>query len=553
MNTEPSGGIKPRSPKPLKSLTASAARLRSTQLKGIRHRAVGAEWQSDAWDLYEQVGEQRFLSNTLANRMSQAYMYIGTLEDDLDDPVATQDEKLIRVLAGVGHNAAGLSQIIQRLGLNLFIAGEAWLAGIPREYLPEHLREIPAPSGRDNPAPDYGLDSTYDPDDIDISDLEWRMFSVDEVETSLEGLVTFTLGAGDDEKITANPDDIYMIRIWRPHPRRSWEADSPTRSSLPVLRELAGLTMHISAQVDSRLAGAGVFIVPQSADQAFKEQQGDDDEGDFSDALMDVMITPISDRGSASAVVPLVLTVPDAATDKFRHITFAGPLDAEARELRNEAIHRLAIGQDAPPELLLGTSGMNHWGAWLVNEDTVTTHLEPPLALICDALTTQYLWPVMRALGYPDEEIKKHVVWYSVEHMIVRPNRGRDAISLYEKGELSGTTLRETLGFGEDDKPAETSTMPPAAAIAVEMIQQAPSLATDPGLPKLIADIQAAIDGETPPASADDSEEEREETIEVPAGVEPSENTPGGDSDSPDAPPSIPETDDAPAPSEVVG
>src|SRR5690625_7425321 len=90
-----------------------------------------SDWQSDAWDLYEQVGEQRFLATTLANRMSQAYFYVGELTDDLDDPVETEEETLKQVLAGVGDNDAGLSQIIQRLRLNLVIAGEGWLARIP--------------------------------------------------------------------------------------------------------------------------------------------------------------------------------------------------------------------------------------------------------------------------------------------------------------------------------------------------------------------------------------------------------------------------------------
>lgn len=539
----------PRSqrPKPLNSLTASAMRLKSGKV-GTRATLGSENWQSDAWDLYEQVGEQRFLATTLANRMSQAYFYVGELTDNLDDPVETEQEVLKQVLAGVGHNAAGLSQIVQRLGLNLFIAGEGWVAGIPSHLIPDSLSE--SASGRDAPPLPNWLGDLVTEGDINIMDLEWRALSVDEISSTPGGAVELKLGAGQESHIEVDPEDLYLFRVWRPHPRRSWEADSPTRSSLPVLRELAGLTMHVSAQVDSRLAGAGVFIVPQSAQEALRASSQDSDNPDdaaadpFTEALIDAMITPISDRGSASAVVPLVLTVPDQSAEKFRHITFSSPLDAEARELRNEAIHRLAIGQDAPPELLLGTSGMNHWGAWLVNEDTVTTHLEPPLALICDALTTQYLWPVMEALGYPEDEIKKHVIWYSVEHMVTRPNRGRDALSLYEKDELSGKALRETLGFGEDDAPPRTSQLPLEVSLALDMLRQAPTLAMTPGLPTLIADLKAALDdsGEAGETAAPPVIEEETPSEEVPE-----------DRNSPDADPSIPETSDDPAPVEVVG
>ena len=551
--------LKPKRPTPLNSLTASALRIKNQKMEK-RLTLGSSDWQSDAWDLYEQVGEQRFLATTLANRMSQAYFYVGELTDDLDDPVETEEETLKQVLAGVGHNAAGLAQIIQRLGLNLFIAGEGWLAGIPRDMMPDTVA-IAAPSGRENPPLPAWLDGLYDDEDIDIMDLEWRMLSVDEVSTTPTDAVKLILGEDDNSTLEVDPEDIYLFRIWRPHPRRAWEADSPTRSSLPVLRELAGLTMHVSAQVDSRLAGAGVLIVPQSAQDALRQSMADPETGEeppedaFTDALIEAMVTPISDRSSASAVVPLVLTVPDQSADKFRHISFASELDNEARELRSEAIHRLAIGQDAPPELLLGTAGMNHWGAWLVNEDTVTTHLEPPLALICDALTTQYLWPVMYALGYTEEEVKRHVIWYSVEHMIVRPNRGRDALALYEKGELDGKSLRETLGFGEDDAPEEASEMPPAVALAMDMVRNAPSLASDPGLPALIAQIQEALDG-SPGDSGDAAggtggEGAAGPSEDAPEGSEGQES--GGGADDPDAPPSIPETDDAPAPVEVVG
>src|SRR3546814_19565748 len=90
-------------------------------------------------------------------------------------------------------------------------------------------------------------------------------------------------------------------------------------------------------------------------------------------------------------------------TTLFRS-TFHTPFDEETRELREEAIRRLALGQDAPPELLLGVGNMNHWGAWLVQADTINTHVEPPLARFCDAATTQFLRPVLEARGIAEPE-----------------------------------------------------------------------------------------------------------------------------------------------------
>ena len=323
--------------------------------------------------------------------------------------------------------------------------------------------------------------------------------------SSESGDVLLSLGDADEERVRCQPEDVYLIRVWRPHPRRWWEADSPTRACLPILRELVGLTMHISAQIDSRLAGAGLLVVPQSASDAVRRSAGTDeaDEQDpFVEALIEAMTEPIADRDAASAVVPLVVTVPDEVSDKFHHMTFSTGLDDAAKDMRDEAIRRLALAQDAPPELLLGTGGMNHWGAWLVREDVVTTHIEPPLALICEALTSQFLWPVLESMGYSEEAAHRFSVAYDVSHLVARPNRSEEALALHAAGALSDVTLREAAGFDESDAPAGG---PRAAAVrmATAMVTKTPALLNDPGLPSLVASLEQVLSvGPAAPAPA---------------------------------------------------
>jgi len=502
---EESGPVMPLDrPRPLRSLIASASRLTSQKIKASPGRASTAKsWQADAWDMYDLVGEQRFLASTLANRMSQAKFFVGRLADDqteVPEPVTDLPE-VNAILDSLGGSPAGRAQIVGRLGANLFVAGDAWLAGIPSRIIPGSPRE--------------GEPPTFGPDGspvIDLEDLEWRTLSVSEVNSTQDGRVSIKFGADKASEVAVDPDEVFLIRVWRPHPRHWWEADSPTRSSLPVLRELVGLTMHISAQIDSRLAGAGLLIVPQSAQRAFRLAAGlnadpgpDEGENDpFTEALMDAMLTPIGDRANASALVPLIVTAPDEVTDNFNYITFAKPLDTEARALRDEAIRRLALGQDAPPEMLLGTGGMNHWGAWLVREDVVTTHIEPPLALICDAITTQYLWPALEEMGYSPEEAREFVVWYDVSHMVTRPNRASDAQALYDRGALSDSTLRSAAGFDDSDAPPAQPEVDQAVQLALNMVSSAPSLAQDPGLPALVAAIREVLgEAEAPPAPAE--------------------------------------------------
>lgn len=533
-------------PRPLDSLTASAKRLTGKSFSGGSFKKTLAQaWQEDAWEMYDLVGEQRFLASTLANRMSQARFYVGTMTDDPNaEPDPSNDLQLQSILDAIGKTDSGRSQLIARLGVNLFVAGDAWLVGIPSRMTLEGRARIE--EDEDGEYLDLtGLDddgmSNLDEDTME--DLIWHSLSVSEVSFGADRKVTLKLGDQPGETLEVDPDEVMLIRTWRPHPRRSWEADSPTRASLPVLRELVGLTMHISAQIDSRLAGAGILFVPSSASRALKAMMGlpEDDESDpFTDALMQAMLTPISDRSNASAVVPLVMVVPDESIEKFAHMTFDKPLDTEARTLRDEAIRRLALGQDAPPELLLGTGGMNHWGAWLVREDVVNTHLEPPLALIADAWTVAYLRPTMISMGYSEEEANRTVIWYDVSHMIVRPNRATDAEKLHDKGIISDDSLREATGFDETDAP-ETEKLSIARQTAFEIVKMNPAMIKD--LPQILETLELLLTNKPLPIP---------EPEPIPEGLDPDkegDDEGDGDDSSEDGDGGVPSTseDDAPA------
>jgi len=477
------------------SLTAAAVRLTTATIgkRATRQRTGNDNWQEDAWEMYDLVGELRFITNLLANQMSKARFYVGTIaENPTDAPVPTDDPVLIGALEAIGDGPSGFTQLIKRLGVNLQIPGDGWLVGIPEWMEPGSTMERP-PEGTP----------------VNLDDLMWHSLSVTEVEQDGEE-VTLSLGELKEEKVTARMDDIYAIRIWDPHPRRFWEADSATRSNLPVLRELVGLTMHISAQIDSRLAGAGVLLAPASAAAAVKRMMNlpeDGEEDPFTDSLIKAMMTPIQDRSNASAYVPLVWTVPDESEPHFRFMSFAKELDAQAKDMRDESIRRFALGADAPADLLLGVSGMNHWGAWLVQEDTVRAHLEPPIALVADAVTVQYIRPIMRELTktgvktYTDEQIENTLIWYEVEHLIVKANAREDADKAHAAGVISDEAYREALGFDENDAPPAAAEVDIAVTTALDMVKQAPSLAQDPGIPALVEQLRAVLNGTTPTAA----------------------------------------------------
>lgn len=484
-----------------RSLTAAATwPARAAASAPASSPALGSRsWQAEAWAAYDEVGEERFLASTLAGRLSQARLYVqhkplsgphSSLRDDPTDVTDTAPGPTAQlaeaVLAALGASQQDLGQMLQRLATNLFVAGEGWLVGVPR-----HVIDAAAPSSAPAvtaPSPDPAL-----------TDLVWRVLAVTEVSSvGRDGrTVRLNLGTDGSAPVEVSADEVYMVRVWRPHPARYWEADSPTRACLPILRELIGLTRHISAQIDSRLAGAGILVVPSSASAALASDAADSSAygapDPFVAALMDSMLRPIENRDDASAVVPLVVTVPDEAADKMSHLTFSSALDSGARDLRDEAIRRLALAQDAPPELLLGSGAMNHWGAWLTREDTVTTHIEPVLALICDALTSQYLRPVLLSAGLSEEEVRALSVGYDVSALVARPNRSEEALNLHRAGAVSDEALREASGFDDSDaKPLDERALMQALA----MVSKRPDLMGTIGIGPLTEEILKAYKGD---------------------------------------------------------
>lgn len=530
-----------------RALTAAASRAGSaakapTAPSSRAGAALGSRsWQTEAWAAYDEVGEERFLASTLAGRLSQARLYVqhkpltgphSSLRDDPTDVTDTATGPTAQlaeaVLAALGASQQDLGQMLQRLATNLFVAGEGWLVGVPRHVIDEASPSAaPAVTA---PSPDPAL-----------TDLVWRVLAVTEVSSvGRDGrTVRLNLGTDGSAPVEVSSDEVYMVRVWRPHPARYWEADSPTRACLPILRELIGLTRHISAQIDSRLAGAGILVVPSSASAALASDAADQSAygapDPFVSALMDSMLRPIENRDDASAVVPLVVTVPDEAADKMSHLTFSTALDSGARDLRDEAIRRLALAQDAPPELLLGSGAMNHWGAWLTREDTVTTHIEPVLALICDALTSQYLRPVLLSAGLSEDEVRTLSVGYDVSALVARPNRSEEALNLHRAGAVSDEALREASGFDDSDaKPLDERALMQALA----MVSKRPDLMGTIGIGPLTEEILKAYKGDY----SAPSETLRELALPPTAPADPSSDAPAParkpDQDGPGRPPS---------------
>lgn len=386
----------------------------------------GREWQSRAWEFYDLIGEYRYGCDWVGAMLSKASLFIAKNGERVTDgPVADYAASLF---GGPDQQ----SSFLREIGIHITVAGEAYAVGTVKN----------------------GIE-------------RWQIVSASELTTRSGNFYV----SGNQIVSEGNP---LIIRLWRPHPRRHREANSPSRAILPILAELDVLTKRIFAEIDSRLAGAGLLFLPseltlpanavattQADGSVATSGPGVSSADRVQEALQVAMTTAIGDQADPSAVVPIVITAPrDQIENGIKHVTFWSELDAVSIQLRTEAIRRLALGLDMPPEVLTGTADLSHWNAWALEESGIKAHIEPTLALITESLTEGYLIPLLLDDGIDPTEAAAYTVEADTSELRLRPNRSKEAMELWDRLALSTSALLRETGFNDrDDVPADTETI----------------------------------------------------------------------------------------------
>ena len=465
------------------SVTAAASVIYGgTATVGQRAKRAPAEpWQSEALKLRREIGEFRFAGDRNARAASQARIFVAEIGDGHDaKPEPVTDGPVFEVTQPTLGNQAVNQQNIRRATQHLGFNGESQLL----------IRQDPT-------------------DDTMV----WSAHSVFEITGTEQSM---KLDDGLDKYELTGQD--LVLRCWWPDPEKAGLPDCPARSVLPVARELKGLTQHTGAQIDSRLAGAGLLALPSGftvlSGQAATPEEGDDDADmdDFVRALLQAMTAPLQNPDSASSVVPLVIQGPGEEIDKIKHLTFATPFDAQAKDLREENIRRMALGMDSDPAVLLGMSSGNHWSAWLVSEEEVRLVVAPMLATICHALTVGWLHPVLEQLEGIDPS--RYVVWFDTSPLELRPDKSADSRTLHGAGLLSDAATLTANGFDPDtDRPGPQETK---RRVLLDLLKAKPDL-YPVILPELGIELSAAVlepvpatDEPAPPAAAEPPAEDND-------------------------------------------
>jgi hypothetical protein len=461
----------PPTPQPA-TLTAAAAPVSSPRTDLVRNTEG---WQEEAWAYHDTLGEFRYAVDWEAKMLSRVRLFAAKLEPGQDEPARAEAGTAVDLMTSMAGGVAGQATIMDGLGTQLSVPGEGYV-------IVENVNGVE----------------------------QWSVRSNDEVRVArgrYEVLDENSPSTGNQWRPLA-ADSLRPLRVWRPNKRYHHIADSPARAARSTMRELELVNRHITAQYLSRLASAGVAIFPDEVTFPVREEFADAPDPFMAEWIENAK-TAISEPGTASGVVPMPIRVPGEYVDKIRHIDFTLKIDEKIIEKRESAIKRLATQLNIPPEVLLGMSDLNHWNAWAVDETSLKVNIAPDAELICQALTTGYLQPRLKASGV--EDWTNWVVWYDMSELTLRPDRSDDAIALYDRLELNGAALRRETGFSEADKPTNDEikeqalkviihTLPSGAGSALteltgEKVVIAPAAPVAPG-----AQPEPPAEEQTPPA-----------------------------------------------------
>ena len=411
------------------------------------------EWQAEGWRLYDVVPEHRFLVNWIGDSISQARLYVTEVDDRGEETGEVEEERISRLAAIPLGTGAKRDDNLRLAGVDLGVGGECWIVG--------------EGAAQGEPETNEGVWFV-----VTSAALKTRGDTVTVKRPRLRGGGWLELVDGQD----------ILIRCWRPHPNDVDQADSPTRSAIVPLREIELLTKREFAELDSRLTGAGFWFLPEGIDFP----RGEDDPAGiqgFMRYAQRAAAASIKDQSTASALVPIMATVPDGtdlAAIKDGLVNFWSPLSAEIGDMRTSAIGRLASGFEIPNEILLGMSTANHWTAWAVSEDGIK-RIKPYLAYIADALTRGFLRPALARMGVANPQ--HYAFAFDTNALAVRPNRLEDATTLHDRFLITDVEMVKAGAFEESQMPTPAER---AIMILLRAIDKDPSLLTQPEVQRLL-------------------------------------------------------------------
>ena len=389
-----------------RALTASAVKL--NQRETAYSKRLSMPWQLRSFGYYDTIGEINFTSKFLARQISRVRFYPARLLEDMTtEPI--ESGAPVEILDQVQDPGGGRSQFLFDYGRQMFLTGE----GVLFEY-------------------DGGT--------------KWKFLWKDEVKPLGDGVY---VRVNWEQEETGEIGRAY--RFWSPHPRWSDMADSPMRAVQDICEELLILTLGVRATALTRLTN-GILKVPTqlSPNPMSAGMDEDPQQNVFLSDWIEHVQSQVDNPQSVEARIPFLIEGDYEYLDGIQWMKTHDPAtDYMEKDLRKEAIERLALSLDMSPEDLLGYTNANHWTGRQVQLDRWRMFGYNKAEQFATALADAYLRPALRDEEYPDWE--DVVIAFDDSQVVISPDRTEDALKANAAGLLSGEATLKALGWSEKD------------------------------------------------------------------------------------------------------
>jgi hypothetical protein len=412
-------------------------------------------WQRSAWDYYDQVGELKFAFGLISQVVARALLYVAIIEDTAEVPIDTKaflenlppevtaaadkTREAIAVadeaLADLVYRSVGQSEMLRSLALNLSIPGECYLV--------------------DDTARDRWTIAS-------VSELlpgdPPRLRSTRPTATQMGGGPAVSIGRELNKRA-------YVARMWRSHPR--WY-DEPDSSMLGVLDQVEKVVLfdQVMRTIARSRMNAGAIYIPNGLTAKTGKT--------VEESLIEATTTPVEDETSGHTVTPLLITGPPELGQLIKYIEMGRKIDADLLAAEDRAIDRMLAGLDIPKDVVSGMAEVRYANSVIIDDSLYKAHIEPLILLICDALTTAYLHPLLKKKRVKEDLLRKIVIWYNPSQIVTRPDRSQAANEGYDRFLLSGEAWRRARGYSDLDKPDDAELI---LRLALEKIQIPPEIA----------------------------------------------------------------------------
>lgn len=389
-----------------RALTASARKLDESSTAYAKR--LSQPWQLRSLSYYDTIGEINFTSKFLARQISRVRFFPAKrLADGTAEPIT--DGPPVDLLNQIQDPGGGTTQVQYDYGRLMFVTGEGVLFGYDE--------------GR-----------------------QWKFLWKDEVKRMPDGSFRRV-----NMEMQPTGEVGVAYRLWAPHPRHSDEPDAPMRAVQDICEELLLLTLAVRATALTRLTN-GVIKMPQEISPAPLSTGLDEDpeQNPFLADWMEHISNQIENPGSAAARVPFII---EGTAEYLKDLdwmkTHDPATDYMEKDLRDEAIKRLALSLDMSPEDLLGYTNANHWTGRQVQLDRWRMFGFNKAELWAGSLCDAYLRPALRDMEYPDWQ--DVIISFDDSQVVISPDRTEDALKANAQGLINGKAARTALGWTEKD------------------------------------------------------------------------------------------------------